>query len=60
MHNHTLHDILHQIHVFLFEIGMQNEEGFLQPTKASERPSRRKKINFDESKSSKNFKSQPN
>ena len=24
--------------VFLSEIGMQNEEGFLQPTKASERP----------------------
>ena len=25
MHNHTSHDILH--HVFLSEIGMQNEEG---------------------------------
>ena len=32
----------------------------LAPDKDSERPSGRKKINFDESKFSKSFKSQPN
>ena len=34
MHNHTSRDILHQIHVFLSEIGMQNEEGGLTPDKS--------------------------
>ena len=26
MHNHTLHDTLHRIYVFLFETGMQSEK----------------------------------
>ena len=43
MHNHTLHDTLHQIYVFLSEIGMQSKKG-LAPDKSFRQTFERKKV----------------
>ena len=43
MHNHTVHDTLHQIYVFLFEIGMQKKEG-LAPDKSFKKTFGRKMV----------------
>ena len=43
MHNHTLHDILHQIFVVLSEIGMLNERG-LAPDKSFRKTFGKKKV----------------
>ena len=44
MHDHTLHDTLHQAYVFLSEIGIQSEKKVLDLIKVSERPSERNKV----------------
>ena len=54
MHNHTLHDTLHQIYVFLSETGTQKKGG-LAPDKSFRKTFERKKINSDKSKFSKNL-----
>ena len=43
MHNHTLHDTLHQIYVFLSKTGMQGEEG-LALDKSFKKTFERKKV----------------
>ena len=42
IHDHTLHNTLHQIYIFLFETGMQSEK-VRAPDKSLERPSGRKR-----------------
>ena len=43
MHNHTLHDTLHQIYVFISKIGMQDERGGLASDKSFRKTFERKK-----------------
>ena len=58
MHNHTLHDTLHQMYVFLFEIGMQSEKGFCVD-KSFRKTFGEKKDNSNRLEISKNHESQP-
>ena len=44
MHNHTLHDTLYQIYVFLFETGMQSKKKGLTPDKSFKKTFEKKKV----------------
>ena len=48
MHNHALHGTLHQIYVFLFEIGMPSEKG-LGPDKSFRKTFGREECNSNRS-----------
>ena len=57
MHNHTLHGTLHQVYIFLSEIGMQSEKKGFAPDKSFRKTFGEKEGNSNRSEFSKNFKS---